>query len=83
MHESWKRIIALTRIQPKAGLKRAVLISEFSLDIEKEDYEKNFLEIPTPFTQKEREEWLKELKGVAVSSDAFVSHDHGMSLRND
>ncbi|KAF1987714.1 AICARFT/IMPCHase bienzyme [Aulographum hederae CBS 113979] len=39
--------------------------------IEKEDYEKNFEEVPTPFTAEEREAWLSELKGVAVSSDAF------------
>jgi len=40
-------------------------------DIEKEDYEKNFDEVPEPFTQKERDEWLNHLSEVAVSSDAF------------
>lgn len=40
-------------------------------NIEKEDYEKNFAEVPQPFTQKERDEWLTHLKEVAVSSDAF------------
>ncbi|KAI4086208.1 MAG: hypothetical protein LQ344_007755 [Seirophora lacunosa] len=40
-------------------------------DVEKADYEKNFEEVPTPFSPKERSEWLSHLKGVAVSSDAF------------
>ncbi|KAI4220852.1 MAG: hypothetical protein LQ349_007986 [Xanthoria aureola] len=40
-------------------------------DIEKQDYEKNFEEVPEPFTDKEREEWLSHLTGVAISSDAF------------
>ena len=41
--------------------------------IEKEDYEKNFEEVPPRFTGEEREAWLKKLAEVAVSSDAFVS----------
>ncbi|KAI9780807.1 MAG: hypothetical protein M1835_004431 [Candelina submexicana] len=40
-------------------------------DIEKEDYEKNFEEVPQPFTADEREAWLKHIGDVAVSSDAF------------
>ncbi|KAL8947089.1 MAG: hypothetical protein Q9222_006596 [Ikaeria aurantiellina] len=40
-------------------------------DIEKQDYEKNFEEVPKPFTNEEREEWLSHLNEVAVSSDAF------------
>jgi phosphoribosylaminoimidazolecarboxamide formyltransferase / IMP cyclohydrolase len=40
---------------------------------EVEDYEKNFEEVPVPFTAEEREEWLGKLKEVALSSDAFVS----------
>ena len=84
MHESWKRSITLTHIQLKAGLESEVLISDFSLDIEQEDYASRFESgAPPPFTQKEREDWLNELKGVAVSSDAFVSHNHVISLRND
>ncbi|KAL9063716.1 MAG: hypothetical protein Q9157_008122 [Trypethelium eluteriae] len=39
--------------------------------IEKEDYERNFEEVPQPFSQEEREAWLAELKDVALSSDAF------------
>lgn len=42
-------------------------------EIEKQDYEKNFEEVPQPFTVEERENWLKEIGDVAVSSDAFVS----------
>ena len=40
--------------------------------MEKEDYERNFEEVPVPFTAEERESWLKELRNVIVSSDAFV-----------
>ena len=43
-------------------------------DIEKEDYEKSFDEVPNPFTNEERESWLQTLSEVAVSSDAFASH---------
>ncbi|KAL8644823.1 MAG: hypothetical protein Q9210_007054, partial [Variospora velana] len=39
--------------------------------IEKADYEKNFEEVPTPFSPSERSEWLSHLTGVALSSDAF------------
>lgn len=37
-------------------------------DIEKDDYEKNFEEVPDPFTQEERDAWLKHLSEVVVSS---------------
>lgn len=40
---------------------------------ETEDYESKFEEVPTPFTQDERDAWLEKLNEVAVSSDAFVS----------
>lgn len=40
---------------------------------EVEDYERNFDEVPQPFSPEEREEWLGKLTGVVVSSDAFVS----------
>jgi phosphoribosylaminoimidazolecarboxamide formyltransferase/IMP cyclohydrolase len=51
-----------------------------SSDIEKQDFESKFDEVPQPFTQEEREAWLSELKDVALSSDAFVRYDHGKSL---
>ena len=41
--------------------------------IERQDFEKNFDEIPEAFTAQERKQWLDKLNGVAVSSDAFVS----------
>jgi len=41
--------------------------------IEKDDFEKNFEEVPAVFTEEEREAWLSKLSEVAVSSDAFVS----------
>jgi len=44
-----------------------------SSGIEKEDYEKNFEEVPPIFSPEEREAWLSKLSEVAVSSDAFVS----------
>ena len=40
--------------------------------IEKEDFEKNFEEVPKNFADEERDAWLKKLSEVAVSSDAFV-----------
>ncbi|KAL8918678.1 MAG: hypothetical protein Q9208_007239 [Pyrenodesmia sp. 3 TL-2023] len=40
-------------------------------DVEKADYEKNFDEVPIPFSPEEREAWLSHLKSVALSSDAF------------
>ncbi|SMR57528.1 unnamed protein product [Zymoseptoria tritici ST99CH_3D1] len=38
---------------------------------EREGWEKNFEEVPTPFTAEERKEWLGKLSEVACSSDAF------------
>ncbi|PGH15843.1 bifunctional purine biosynthesis protein ADE17 [Polytolypa hystricis UAMH7299] len=40
-------------------------------DVEKQDFERVFEEVPTPFTAAEREAWLEKLGEVAVSSDAF------------
>lgn len=39
--------------------------------IEREEWEKNFDEVPKVFTQEERKAWLGKLSEVAVSSDAF------------
>ena len=47
---------------------------------EKEAYEKNFEDVPNPFTPEEREAWLERLSEVAVSSDAFVSKNDGLLL---
>ncbi|KAK6587334.1 hypothetical protein PZA11_000624 [Diplocarpon coronariae] len=41
---------------------------------EREGYEGFFEEVPAPFTEEERTEWIGKLSEVAVSSDAFVSH---------
>jgi phosphoribosylaminoimidazolecarboxamide formyltransferase/IMP cyclohydrolase len=38
---------------------------------EREAWEQNFAEVPTPFTAEERRAWLDKLSEVAVSSDAF------------
>lgn len=38
----------------------------------KEDFEAVFDEVPAPFTEEERESWMKQLKDVCVSSDAMV-----------
>ena len=82
MHESWMLNVAPTHLQLKVGFEAEVLISRFSLDIEKQDYESKFKVVPPPFTQEERERWLSQLSEVAVSSDAFVSHDNDKPLRN-
>jgi len=42
-------------------------------DLEREQYESVFEEVPTDFTPEEREEWMKQCTDVSVSSDAFVS----------
>ena len=41
-------------------------------ELEKEDFEKNFDEVPRPFSPEERGEWLRKIGDVVVSSDAFV-----------
>ncbi|KAG7896954.1 hypothetical protein KL908_000356 [Ogataea polymorpha] len=38
---------------------------------EKSEYESKFEEVPTPLTAQERQEWLKKLTDVSLSSDAF------------
>jgi phosphoribosylaminoimidazolecarboxamide formyltransferase/IMP cyclohydrolase len=40
---------------------------------ERDAFEAVFEEVPAAFTDEEREAWMKQLKDVAVSSDAFVS----------
>lgn len=50
-----------------------MLCSGVSLKSENEklDYESKFANVPPPFSQDERDEWLAQLTGVVVSSDAF------------
>jgi phosphoribosylaminoimidazolecarboxamide formyltransferase / IMP cyclohydrolase len=40
---------------------------------EREAFEAVFEEVPAAFTDEERDAWMKQLKNVCVSSDAFVS----------
>jgi len=40
-------------------------------EAEKADYERNFEEVPRPFSAEERKAWLSKMGEVAVSSDAF------------
>jgi phosphoribosylaminoimidazolecarboxamide formyltransferase/IMP cyclohydrolase len=40
---------------------------------EKEAFESVFEQVPPAFTPEEREAWMKQLKDVCISSDAFVS----------
>jgi phosphoribosylaminoimidazolecarboxamide formyltransferase/IMP cyclohydrolase len=47
---------------------------------ERELYEANFEEVPAPFSEEERNEWLSKLSNVAVSSDAFVSYPSSFLL---
>ena len=69
-------------IKWKQGTKRADKSNAIDLlcsgqtprnEAEKVEYERVFEEVPAPFTQEERDGWLKNLTNVAVSSDAFVS----------
>lgn len=69
-------------IKWKQGVKRAEKSNAIDMlcsgqvppknEVEKADYERVFEEVPAPFTAEERENWLKKLGEVAVSSDAFV-----------
>merc|ERR1712007_339937 len=52
--------------------------------VERAQWEKNFSTAPEPLTPQERDEFLKGLEGVAISSDAFFpfrdSIDHASKL---
>jgi phosphoribosylaminoimidazolecarboxamide formyltransferase / IMP cyclohydrolase len=52
-------------------------------DMEREDFENKFEEVPQPFSEQEREAWLSRLSEVAVSSDAFVSGFHHLYAHTD
>ena len=77
----WMRFHERTlAIQWKSGTKRADKSNAIDLlcsgivpeeGIERKDWEKNFEQIPTPFTLEERKAWLGKLSEVACSSDAF------------
>lgn len=69
-------------IKWKPGTKRADKSNAIDLlcsgqtprnEAEKTEYERVFEEVPAPFSEDERREWLQQLGEVAVSSDAFVS----------
>lgn len=62
----------------KAGVKRQDRVNARVRFIEGDmqptelaEWEKNFDAVPEPLTQWEKDEWLKGLNGVAISSDAF------------
>ena len=64
----------------RAGIKRAEKANAIDMlcgglipasGMERDDWEQNFEEPPTIFTQEERQEWIGRLKNVALSSDAF------------
>jgi hypothetical protein len=68
-------------IKWKKGIKRADKSNAIDLLVsgelpkkgpQKEEYEAFFEEVPIPFSEEDREEWLNKLSEVAVSSDAFV-----------
>ncbi|KAL1958739.1 hypothetical protein VTO42DRAFT_3858 [Malbranchea cinnamomea] len=77
----WMRFHERTlNIKWKPGTKRADKSNAIDMlcsgqiprsEVEKADYERVFEEVPAPFTAEEREEWLKKLNEVVVSSDAF------------
>jgi len=75
----------------KEGVKRQdrvnarVRFIEGDMDkIEREQWEKNFASVPAELTSEEKEAFLKQLDGVAISSDAFFpfrdSIDHASRL---
>lgn len=47
---------------------------------EREAFEAVFEEVPPAFTAEERDAWMKQLKDVCVSSDAFVSYPRHKTL---
>lgn len=64
--------------QFKEGIGRAAMNNAIDLyildevdEIERPFWEANFREVPEPLTDAERAEWLNQLQGVALSSDAF------------
>ena len=77
----WMRFHERTlNLRWRAGIKRAEKANAIDMlcgglipksGIEKDDWEKNFEEPPTIFTQEEREDWIDHLRDVALSSDAF------------
>lgn len=77
----WMRFHSRTLgLKFKAGVKRPEKSNAIDLlcaglvpksGIERDDFDGQFDEVPAPFTLEEREEWLKKLSEVAVSSDAF------------
>lgn len=66
-------------MQFKKGVKRAEIANcidnyvggTVGKDMETEAWKANYENAPPLFTEKEREEWIKQLKGVSLSSDAF------------
>ncbi len=65
-------------LQFKAGVKRAEKANAIDLyltgqmsDIERTAWESYFAQIPEALTPQERADWLAQLNGVALSSDAF------------
>jgi phosphoribosylaminoimidazolecarboxamide formyltransferase/IMP cyclohydrolase len=72
-------------IKWKKGVKRADKSNAIDLLVsgelpksgpEREGFEAVFAEVPSAFSEAEREEWLAKLSDVVVSSDAFVSGLH-------
>ena len=64
----------------RAGIKRAekanaidMLCGGFVLEsgVERQEWEKNFTEVPRVFTPAERKDWIDKLYNLALSSDAF------------
>ena len=85
----WMRFHERTlNIKWKQGTKRADKSNAIDMlcsgqvprnEVEKAEYERVFEEVPAPFTAEEREEWLKKLDEVVVSSDAFVCAPYSCS----
>lgn len=69
----------VTGMQFKKGVKRAEISNAIDnyvngtvgKDMPQEQFESMLEAVPAPFTAAERKEWNKQLKGVALASDAF------------
>jgi phosphoribosylaminoimidazolecarboxamide formyltransferase / IMP cyclohydrolase len=77
----------------KSGVKRAEIsnIDNFvngtvGQDMPSTQFESMFDEVPAPLTEQDKEDWIKNLDGVALGSDAFFPFrdnvDRAIPMRN-
>ncbi|KAK9504262.1 hypothetical protein O3M35_010636 [Rhynocoris fuscipes] len=69
----------VTGMKFKKGVTRAEISNaidnyvngSLGVDMDIKDWESKYEVVPSPLTESERKEWIKNLKGVSLSSDAF------------